>query len=154
MTIRPIAAVLALPVFALSIAVSRASTNPDSPTPLHANVIIGTMSHEGSYNQYFSFRAGPGTVRLRLTIRPNDGGETLNAEILDDSGSSLAKVGDGTSNGRDLVRTTAINLTGAQTLVLYLQGNAEFYGARHPSYRVQLDGDVKLDKSARPLVVH
>lgn len=131
-----------------------ASTDPDTPTALHTNVIIGQMRKEGAYTpQYFSFKAGPGTVKLRITARPNSDGETLDAALQTPDGNQLAVVDAGTSNDRDVVQTKAISLSSAQTLVLKIWGSAEFYGKRHPTFRVQLDGDVNLNKTAKPLKI-
>lgn len=131
-----------------------ASTNPDTPTALHTNVIIGHMGKEGSYTpQYFTFTAGPGTVKLRMTARPNSDGESLYAALQAPDGNQLLQLDAGTSNDQDVVRTGSIVLPSSQTLVLKIWGSAEFYGNRHPSFRVQLDGDVKLPKTARPLKI-
>lgn len=131
-----------------------ASTNPDTPTRLRTNVILGHMAKEGTYTpQYFTFTAGPGTIKMRITARPNSDGESLYAALQTLDGDQLLELDAGTSNDRDVVRTKALSLPSSQTLILKIWGSAEFYGKRHPTFRVQLDGNVNLDKTAKPLKI-
>jgi hypothetical protein len=137
---------------AFPIAVQAQSTNPDTPTTLKTNTIIAHFRKEHEQPpRYFTFAAGPGTVKLRLTLRPNSDGETGYATLSDVDGNQLLRVGDGTSNDHDSIKTATTTLPEKKTLVLKIEGNALFYGNRHPTLRVQLDGDVLLDKTAKPL---
>ena len=131
-----------------------ASTDPDTPTALKGNILIGKMSKDGTYTpHYFSFVAGPGDVKLRATLRPNSDGEVLKVTVQDQDGNQVAQVQDGTSNDKDSVLTKSFSLDAKKTLVLKIEGSASFYGKRHPTYRIQLDGAVTLDKTLKPLNV-
>jgi uncharacterized protein YgbK (DUF1537 family) len=131
--------------------ISQASTNPDTPTPLKGNILLGFLKKEGNFpTQYFSFKAGPGTVKLRVTIRPYTDGSTVNAELRDLNGNSLVRAGGGTSNNHDLTDTKTITLNSEQTLLLAISGSGTFYGQHHPTFRIQLDGAVQLDKKTAP----
>jgi hypothetical protein len=153
-TVKLVAVFLLAALSIAPVAPAFASTNPDTPTTLHSNVIIGHMSKEGDYApQYFTFSAGPGTVKLRMTARPNSDGERLYAALQTPDGDQLLQLDTGTSNDRDDTRTGSISLASAQTVVLKVWGAAFFYGKRHPTFRVQIDGDVELDKTAKPVTI-
>lgn len=130
-----------------------ASTNPDTPTTLNTNRIIAHAVKDGAFlPEYFKFSAGPGTIKLRLTLRPNSDGITGFVSVQDQDGKEIANISGGTRYN-DTVKTASFDLPAAQTLVLRLSGNANVYGARHATVRIQIDGNVQLDKQAKPLTI-
>ncbi len=131
-----------------------ASTNPDTPTALTSSTIIARTVKDGDFSpQYFSFSAGPGTVTLRLTLRPNSDGVVGMLSVQDPEGKELAKIGDGTSHDQDLTKTISVDVPSEQALVLKVSGSTNVYGTRHATMRIQIDGDVHLDKKAQPLTI-
>jgi hypothetical protein len=128
------------------------STNPDTPTALKGSTVLAHFKKDAAQTpRYFTFIAGPGVVKLRLTLLPNSDGEAGYATLSDTDGNQLVRVGDGTSNDHDVIKTVTKTLSEKKSLVLKIEGNALFYGDRHPTLRVQLGGDVALNKTAKPL---
>jgi hypothetical protein len=132
-----------------------ASTNPDTPTNMTSNVVNGTMHQNGHYTpHYFTFEAGPGTVKLRLTIRPNGDDEEVDAKITDQDGKEYASMGYLAIVSDDIVKTKVFTVPAKTTLVLQIAGsNAVMSKTAKPTFRVQVDGDVSVDKTAKPMEV-
>lgn len=123
-------------------------------TALKSGTIIGHTGKGGVFRpQYFTFSAGPGTIKLRLTLRPNINGVVGFVSLQERDGRVLARVGDGTSHHQDLTKTTSVDVQTEKTLILKISGNAYVYGTHHTTVRVQIEGDVNLDKKAQPLTI-
>ena len=132
-----------------------ASTNPDTPTNMTSNIINGTMHQDGHYTpHYFTFQAGPGTVKLRLTIRPNGDDEEVDVRLTDQDGKEYASMGWLAIVSDDIVKTKEITVPAKTTLVLQIAGNNAIMSKKaKPTFRVQLDGDVNVSKTATPMEV-
>lgn len=143
------------------------STNPDTPTTLTKNTIIGAM-HQGdmkSFDNYYTFTAGPGAVKVRATFRGGPNAGQLQIELADEDGAQLtpgACVGTGMCNGNQLVsggqgdhvQTGTFQVDAKKTLVMHVHGSEIIYHTGSaPTYRIMLEGDVSLDKTAKPLTV-
>jgi hypothetical protein len=140
---------------ALLLSPALASTNPDTPTNMTSNIINGTMHQDGHYTpHYFTFQAGPGSVKLRLTIRPNGDDEEVDVKLTDQDGKEYASMGWLAIVSDDIVKTKEISVPARTTLVLQIAGkNAVMSKTAKPTFRIQLDGDVNLNKTTKPMEV-
>jgi opacity protein-like surface antigen len=150
-----------------ALATQSVSTNPDTPTTLKQNTIVGAM-HQGdmkSFDNYYTFTAGPGALKVRATFRGGPNAGQLQIDIADEDGAQLtpgACVGTGMCNGNDLVaggqgdhmQTGTFQVDAKKTLVMHVHGSEIIYhDGTTPTYRIMLEGDVNLDKTAKPLKV-
>jgi hypothetical protein len=155
-----------LAVYALPAAAATGiSSNPDTPTVLKTNTIVGNMDQgDGkSFDNYYSIQAGPGTVKVRVTLRAGSDAGQVAVGLTDQDGNQLAPATCGAqcnynnviANGQgDATTTGTFQLADKRTLVVHVRGSAQYYHAGpHPSYRIQFDGDVSLDKTAAPLKI-
>lgn len=113
------------------------STNPDTPAALKVNGIVGRMDQgDGkSFENYYSLHAGPGTMKVRVTLRAGS-----------NAGNVIA-----TGQG-DAASTGSFALPAERTLVVHVHGRAAYYhDGPHPAYRLTFGGDVNLDKTSPPL---
>ncbi len=155
-----------LAVWAIPAGAATVSTNPDVPATLKVNTIIGHMNQgDGKgFDNYYTFRAGPGTVKVRATARAGTDAADLEITLSDPDGNSLTPTScTGNCNGEKVVTagqgdnttTAAFTLTAAATLVVHVHGTAQYYhSGAHPTYRISFDGAVKLNKTAKPLRVN
>lgn len=156
-----IAAACALP----ALAAQSVSTNPDTPTTLKQSTIVGLMLQgDGkSFDNYYTFTAGPGAVKVRVTFRGGRNAGDVDVELLDQDGAQLSPspcVGTGICNGNKIVAsgqgdstvTGTFQVDAQKTLVMHVHGSDAIYhdGVR-PSYRITVGGDVSVDKTAKPL---
>lgn len=141
------------------------STNPDTPTTLRVNTIVGQMLQgDGkSFDNYYTFKAGPGAVKVRVTLRAATDAGDVEVALTDPDGNKLAPAScPGTCNYNNVIAsgqgdattTATFQLDANKTLVMHVHGNAQYYHAGpKPSYRISIDGDVALDKTATPLKI-
>ncbi len=155
------AAALALLLPCVGLAVS---TNPDTPTTLKGNVIIGHMHQADgqTFDNYYTFRAGPGAVRVRVTLNAGTNAGDVEVSLTDPSGATLSPTSCGNCNGGAVIATGQGEQTttgsfafpAAKTVVMQVHGRVGYYHpGSYPSYRITLDGTVGLDKTAKPLDV-
>ena len=161
----PLIVCAALFTLALPAGAQNVSTNPDTPTTLKVNTIVGQMLQgDGkSFDNYYTFKAGPGTVKVRVTLRAGTDAGDVEVGLTDPDGNKLAPAtcpGDCNYNNviatgqGDSVTTATFQLDSNKTLVMHVHGSAQYYHAGpKPSYRISLDGDVSLDKTATPLKI-
>lgn len=143
------------------------STNPDTPTTLKPSTIVGLM-HQGdmkSFDNYYTFTAGPGAMKVRVTFRGGRNAGQVRVELADEDGAQLspsACVGTGICNGNqidaggqgDQTTTATFQVTAKKTLVMHVHGSEIIYhDGSTPTYRITLGGDVSVDKTAKPLDV-
>jgi|GEM_PF-3347141 len=146
-------------------ATPQVSTNPDTPTSLKTNVIVGHMNQgDGkSFDNYYTFQVQPGTVRVRVTLRAGSDAGDVEVSLNDPDGTKLSPASCtgncnydnviGSGQG-DATTTGTYRFDSAKTVVMHVHGSAQYYHAGpKPTYRITLDGDVALDKSARPLTI-
>jgi hypothetical protein len=160
-----LAGILVFAAWALPAAAGAVSTNPDVPTQLRVNTIIGQMNQgDGkSFDDYYTFKAGPGTVKVRVTLRAGSDAGDLEVGLADADGNRLSPATcTGNCNGNNVIATgqednlttATFHLDAEKTLTVHVHGGVQYYHAvPHPTYRISFDGDVKLDKTASPLKV-
>jgi hypothetical protein len=156
-----VAALVAVPCTALAV-----STNPDTPTTLKTNVIVGHMNQgDGkSVDNYYTFSAGPGTVKVRVTLRAGTDAGQVQVGLTDQDGTQIpyATCGQGcfsnnvvASGQGDATTTGTFTIDAKKTVVMHVNVRPAYYhDGAHPTYRIQLDGAVSLDKTAKPLTVN
>ena len=151
-------AALAIPAGATSV-----STNPDTPTTLKVNTIVSnTLGGDGkSFDNYYTFQAGPGVTKIRVTLRAGRDAGDVEVSLTDPDGNKLAPVtcpGHCNDNSviaegqGDIISSATFQIDGQKTVVMHVHDSGTYYhDGPKPSYRITIDGAVKLNKSGKPL---
>jgi hypothetical protein len=162
-SILALAAVFA--AFVLPVHAAQVSTNPDTPTTLKVNTIVGQMLQgDGkSFDNYYTFQAGPGTVKVRVTLRAGTDAGDVEVSLTDADGNKIATAtcpGHCNDNSviatgqGDAISTATFSFDAKRTVTMHVHGSAQYYHAGpKPSYRISVDGDVALDKTSKPLKI-
>lgn len=143
------------------------STNPDTPTTLKVSTIVGQMLQgDGkSFDNYYTFSAGPGAVKVRVTLRAGSDAGQVQVGLSDEDGTQLAPAsctGSGNCNYNNVIAsgqgdsttTGTFQVDAKKTLVMHVHGSAMYYhDGPKPSYRITLGGEVSVDKTAHPLTI-
>jgi hypothetical protein len=151
--------------FVLPAGAASVSTNPDTPTSLKVNTIVGQMLQgDGkSFDNYYTFKAGPGTVKVRVTLRAGTDAGDVEVALTDPDGNKMAPAScPGNCNYNnviasgqgDAISTATFQFDANKTVTMHVHGSAQYYhSGPKPTYRITLDGDVSLDKTASPLKI-
>jgi hypothetical protein len=162
-SILPVAALFA--AFILPAAAADVSTNPDTPTTLKTNTIVGQMLQgDGkSFDNYYTFQAGPGTVKVRVTLRAGTDAGDVEVSLTDPDGNKMAPAScPGNCNYNnviasgqgDAISTATFSFDAKRTVTMHVHGSAQYYhNVPKPTYRITVDGDVSLDKTSPPLKI-
>lgn len=162
--IKPIT-LLAGAVFALAIpaGASSVSSNPDTPTTLRGNTIVSNMlGGDGkSFDNYYTFQAGPGAAKIRVTLRAGRDAGDVEVSLTDSDGNTMAPAtcpGHCNANSviaegqGDIISSATFQFDARKTVIMHVHDSGTYYhDGPKPSYRITLDGAVSLDKTAKPL---
>ena len=121
------------------------SMDRHNPTRLTSNEISGLIGGNLGDSYYYTFNAGPGKIRLTLTLEGGKGMLTYNAieiEVFNEKVRKIAATSVTSISGRSEQRTLPVNFSGRERVLLRIyvpEGNQV-----SAKYRLRLRGAIEL----------
>jgi hypothetical protein len=121
------------------------STDRKNPTRLTSNEVSGLIGGNLGDSYYYTFIAGPGRIRLTLTIEGGKGMLTYNAieiEVFNEKVRKIASASVTSISGRSAQRTLPVNFSRRERVLLRI--NVPEGNQVSAKYRLRLSGAIEL----------